>query len=272
MLKSQTIPIEQVVNSRQLHPNDDLTELTESLKTGQKQPLLLDGSMNLIDGARRLTAMANLGMTKVSVVISTQFDDTVPVLAKVRKHGLLARPITPQRLWQMYNAVQAQMVERGLLSRKRRTGLPRDAYLEPVPRSRLMFSAALGFEGEAQLAAANLLYKNFETEKDPVRLVGLMEIKRALEADEITLYQARGRLDRLGKGDMNGDIVNINDQRDALATTLNQLTGVMKSTTRIGELNQGLTPAELQLYLKGFEQVRRDLQRFITSFRKRVKE
>jgi hypothetical protein len=45
-----------------------------------------------------------------------------------------------------------------------------------------------------------------------------------------------------------------------------------KGVARIGELDKDINQAELKLYIKGFEDGRRDLQRFINSLKKRVTE
>jgi hypothetical protein len=135
-----------------------------------------------------------------------------------------------------------------------------------------MLCEAFGFEGESFLAISTLLYKRFSTNTNPARARELAEIQRRLEADEVTLYEAKGLVERLGQSDMSGDILTANDQRDALATAVSQLSGVTKGVARIGEVNPKISQVELGLYLRGFEEGRRNLQRFINSLRKRITE
>jgi hypothetical protein len=267
------VPIDSILTSREIRSNDDTTMLFESIESlGIKQPILVDKDMNLIDGMRRLDVALALGMEVVPAYISSTLEDSCTAIARARKHGIAAVPVDARRGWEVFTAVHAQMLERSARLRHRRKGIKRtDPTPDIVPRSRAMLGEALGHSGEAFIAASTLLYKAFTTNTDPARKEGLEEIQRKLEAGEMTLYEARGAMDRLGKMDMNGDILSVNDQRDALTSALSQLIGTTKGLTRIGELNPGLNQAEIQLYIKGFEQARRDLQRFITSIKKRVR-
>lgn len=272
------ISVSDIKYDRALLLTEDLTDLKNNMSAnGQKQPILLDENMRLIDGLRRLHAWQTLGYNQISAVVSDNLEDTCALLSKVRLHGasyakgITAHPVTPRRTWELFNDTHVQQKERGAELRKRRIGVPRSAPpIEPSLRSRAMFCQALGIGGEAQLAASALLYKAFTENKDPARAAGLKDIQDRLEAGEMSLYEARGAVDRLGKGDFNGDILTVDAQRSALATSLSGLSGVTKGLTRIGEINSEFTEVELQMYLKQFEQGRRDLQRFINSFRKKA--
>lgn len=272
MIKPQMVPIDSIFTNREIRPGDDTTMLFASIANlGMKQPILVDKDMNLIDGMRRLDVAIALNWDEVPVLISSTLEDSCAAITKTRKHGIAALPVDARRCWEVFIAVHAQMLERSSRLRQRRTGLKRNEPTpEPLPRSRSMIGEALGHGGEAFIAASTLLYKAFTTNTDPARKEGLEEIQRKLESGELTLYEARGALDRLGKADMNGDILTADAQRDALASVLSQLTGTTKGTARIGELNPALNQAEIQLYIKGFEQCRRDLQRFINSLKKRA--
>lgn len=273
MTKPQMVSIDSILTSREIRAGDDTKALRESIQTlGIKQPILVDKDMNLIDGMRRLDVALSLGLDQVPALISSTLEDSCTAIIKTRKHGIAAVPIDARRGWEVFSAVHTQMLERSIRLRQRRIGVKRtEPTPEHLPRSRAMIGEALGHGGEAFIAASTLLYKAFTTNTDPAKKEGLAEIQTKLEAGELTLYEARGAMDRLGKVDMNGDILSADAQRDALASALSQLTGTTKGMARVGELNPALNQAEIQLYIKGFEQGRRDLQRFINSLKKRVR-
>lgn len=273
MPKSQMIPIASIVNSRELRPDDDLTKLSISLRSGgegQQRPIIVDEDMNLIDGLRRVEALRLLKKTHASAVVTTTFEDTCAVLDKTRKHGYLSRPVTPLRVWEIFNATYKQQKERGARLRAR-PGPERAAGLEI--RSRAMLGEALGFHGEGILAAATQLYKSLLTNTDPSKVEALADIRRRMEAGLLSVYSARGAISRLEKGIfLNGDIVGVADQRQALAAAVSQLNGVARGLSRIGPLGPDFTEAELQMYLKSFEDGKRHLQRFVNGLRKRANE
>lgn len=239
-------------------------------KMGLKFPIVVDADMELIDGLRRYEAMQKLGWDRVPVIICATLEESCEAIAKSVKNR--QTPVTPLRGWELFLALGEQTKERSTRLRQRRTGMKRTELLDTATRSRVLISEALGYKGEAFIAAATIVYKAFTSNTDPSKKDGLADIRRKLEAGELSLYETRGAIERLGKVDMSGDIVDINQQRNALSSALSQLTGLTKGTTRIGELNPDINQAELKLYIKGFEDGRRDLQRFINSLKKRVTE
>lgn len=274
MSKVVKVPILNIVDDfRELTPGDDLSELMKNISAiGMKQPIIIDDQGNLIDGLRRLRAAASLGWEEVPAVVTSTFDESMAVLAKTVKHGTLALAATPRRAWELFRDTYEQQKVRSTEMRKRRTGLPKNApTMEPLPRSRSMLNEAMGFgPGEAMVASSTWLYKFIESNTNPQWTEQLAGIQRKLDAGGWTVYEARGAIDRLRKGDLSGDILSLNDQRDALASALSQLSGFAKAVTRIGEINPAMNQEELKLYIKGFEQGKRDLQRFVNSLRKRV--
>jgi hypothetical protein len=273
MAKRQQIDIDQIKASRAITPDDNLDELVEDIRQhGLKVPLLVDIDLNLIDGLRRYHALYKIRAGRpdyvVPVVVSTSLEDTCVWIAKTIKQGTLARPVTPLRAWQTFQDTYKQQKERSLRLRKRRTS---PAPTGEVIRSRTLLNEALGLgNGEAVLAAATWIYKTFETEKDPVLVPRYAEIRRRLEAKEISLYEARGAVTRASTNDLNGDIVGLNEQRNALAVALTQVSGMVKGTDHIGEINPAISQAELQVYLKGFRDAQRGLHRFIKNLQKRA--
>lgn len=264
---------------RSLDADDDLSGLVEHIrKYGQKRPVLVDAEMNLIDGYRRMMAQRIIqsGDPKVHVIMSDNLEDSCEVLNKnrlyVEKLPQLARPLMPKRIWEIYMSLYRQMLERRARIRARRTGMARSETLPLLPRSRNMIAEAMGFQGEGALAVATALYRTFTADTTPERHEGLAAIRAKVESGEMTMYEAKGAVDRLGKSDLGGDIVSVQGQRDALSTAVAQLAGTVNGLTRIGEINSGITVAEIKMYVKGLEDAKRELQRFVQSLRKRASE
>lgn len=275
MSNEQIIPIEHVKNDRALLADDSLAVLRKSMKkSGQMVPIILDKDMNLIDGARRLQVLVTLQETTVKAVIATTLEETTEVLLQATTHGVAALPLTPRRAWEIFAATGDQQRERGHRMRHRRAGLPREAVITQEPRARELLATALGLEGESFLATSALIYKAFTTATDPVRLEALTEIIGMLEAGTYSLYQARGALERLQKGEAvhKDAVTNIDLQRDALATALSQLRGTIHGIERLGDISTQMQTVEVQMYLRGFEEGTRVLRRFINTLRKRATE
>lgn len=272
MIKPKPIPIENIQNVRPLPQVDESLEaLAASIRlSGQRRPIIVDTDMNLIDGARRLVAIYLLGIPQAHVVVCSTLEETSHWLGRNFAHGELAVPLTPKRIWELYSAVHDQMMERQRRLRSRRVGIPRAEPAEPIQRSRDLFCAALGMTGEGLLAASTLVYRLLTTNQDPAKQQELDEIRDKLERGDISIYEARGAIQRIGKSNMEGDILAASDQRAALVEAVNRLSGITKSIHRIGEVNVDITDVEVQMYIKQLEITRRDLQRFITNLRKRV--
>lgn len=272
MHKPLMVPIESIITERTLEHGDDLTDLTNNIFSGKlKRPILVDENMKLLDGLRRLTALKSLGAEKVQVALSTSLEDTCEEIAKTVKHGVLALPPSPHRTWALFQDTKEQQKDRGVRMRKRRVGIPRGTVLEPVPRTRTMMNEALGLgPGESYLASVTYLYSHFLNNTDPGLALGLADIRARLEHRQLSVYEARGAVDRLRASGLTGDIVSVAAQRDALATALSQLSGMNKGVTRIGELNPEINQAELLAYIKSFEQGKRALHAFINTLKKRI--
>jgi hypothetical protein len=274
--ESQVVPIDLIVNDRERSPEDDLLPLIKSIKkVGLKMPILLDNKMQLIDGLRRLRVLQLQGVTDVPVVISSDLDTSCKVITETREHGVAAQTITPRRTWEVFSALTEQQRERGHLMRKRRVGVPRGQSLIPVMRSRALIQEALGIAKESYLAVSVLLYKTAHENTNEHLAATYATILEKLERGELTLYEARGEFSKVNEGkivDPHELATGSDAQRDALGTALSQLRGTIHGLARIGEIHPKLQQAELQLWLRGFEDNRRDLQRFINSLRKVVSE
>jgi hypothetical protein len=278
MVKRQQVNRSQIKVSRELTPNDDLTTLAnEILAHGLKFPVVVDSDMNLIDGLRRLEALESFALVEdfaVQVVICHTLEDSLSWVSKAQKHGVAAAPVTALRAWQLFSDTYEQQKQRTAEHRGLRKGRPRGewASIAPLARSRELLNEALGMgPGEAFVAVSTLVYKTFATNTDPRREQDFLDVQRSLEAGNITIYEAKGLLDRIIKGEaVNNKITNPNDQRSALAITLSQITGANKGIALINPIHPDITTAELEILLRGFMEARREITAFINSLRKRI--
>lgn len=72
-----TLPIDHLLNANPSWIREDLGDLAPLMKSmkkeGQQQPVLVDETYRVIDGARRVVAAANLGWSSVHVVVAHSF-------------------------------------------------------------------------------------------------------------------------------------------------------------------------------------------------------
>lgn len=268
--KIHMIPIQRIGIHRAVDPDDDLTALKKSIDgEGLARSVIVDKHLNLLDGLRRIRALQELGVEEVAAIVSETLETTAEAYIRTRKHGQLARELTYKRIWEFFSETQEQQRER--TARQRRSTLKTADSLQ----ARAYVTQILDVDSESTVATVALLYKAFTTKddnEDPERREGLDSIREKLEANEITLYGARGLLVKLHKPDdvFTGNITTAGDQRNALTTALAQLSGTNKALTRLGELNQGINQHELIAYIKAFQAERRALQLTINRLRKRV--
>lgn len=266
--KPTLVPIESIVISRELEPNDDLTELAHSIEDfpGLARPVSIDKESNLlIDGLRRIRAMQQLGYGEIPVIATETFEDTCDLHKRVRTHGVAALPVTPRRIWQFYQATERQRHSRTNALRRRTWDVR-----EQATPSRILLTDAVGASSEAMLTATLALYKRALTEKDQQRREFTHATIAAMERGEITLFQARTRVFVRDPYGLYGDINTATDQRRLLSTAIDQIAGTNTGLRSLGELSPELSQDELRAYIKGLEQQRASLHNFINLLRKRV--
>jgi hypothetical protein len=231
--------------------------------------IVVDKHLNLIDGLRRIRAAQDIGAEEVPAIVSETLEATAEAYIRTRKHGVLAKELTYKRIWEFFIDTQEQQRER--TSRQRR----RTIKTADAPQARAFVTQILDVDSESTVATVALLYKAFtikDENEDPERRQALDRIREKLEANEVTLYGARGLLVRLQRPDdvFTGNILSAGEQRSALTTALAQLSGTNKALIRLGELNQGINQHELLAYIKAFQAERRALQLTVNRLRKRV--
>ena len=270
-MKTQKIPIDSVFVTRLPVPTDAGVEaLAEHIANhGQKQPIIYDANRIVIDGERRIRALRQLGATEVIAIQSDDFDETCRLILKTRTHGVEALAVGTRRVFDLMNETHDQLKQRGLASRRRRKpadGSPRP----PLERARVLLARALGLPTEAYLNAVVAVRRAFNGNEDAEYIAFVRKLITSMDLGEITPYEAKGQLERAARQQMNGDIVGVNAQRDALSVALSQLNGVMRGVARLGEIDPEFPPSELLKYITGIEGGMRDLRRFVDNLKRRA--
>jgi hypothetical protein len=270
-VKKSHVLIEGIKVDRTLHPGDDISELVESIKTksGLTHPVNIDKESNLlIDGLRRVEAYKQLGFVTIPAYLTDSIMDTVELQARVSKHGVAARDVTALRFYEFYVDTRRQRQARTTALRSRSHAARKQT---PIDQRALLMTAMPTFN-EAQQAAAISIYRRFNETVEPATAKYYGEMREKLEAGELTIFQVRSRMADNESVTLSGDVVSASEQRWALTTAIESLSGTNSGLRRLGELNPELNAIELSAYIKGFEEQRRRLGGIITSLRKAVAE
>jgi hypothetical protein len=248
----------------------DIRKLAGSIKRdGLFHPILIDSDLNVIDGLRRIRAAQSLGQDSIMAIQSHTFEDTCEYLTAMT--DVMGTP-PYWRVYEIYTTTNQQQKDRGSRMRKLRNRTDRT----PGKRSREMFTEALQLGHEGVISATSAVCRAFYFPPDDAsdhHLQGLTEIRDLLERNDVTLYEAKGMISRLDiPQGMTGDIVGKKEQHETLTRLLSQLAGFTKGVSKLGPLSTDFEKFELELLLRGFEDERRHLLRFIKQFRERISE
>lgn len=270
MNKSQPVLIENlVVRDRLPRPDPDVRTLAVSVKkTGLKVPILIDSGNNILDGLQRVLALKALGREEVHAIVCETFEDVCENLAKsVQVNG--SPPYW--RVFELFNATNVLQQDRGKRMRK----LTRETK-QTHQRSRELLAYSLGFEHEGVIGTVTSVYKACYgldgVERVTRQLKQIEEIRLSLEKGDVTLYEAKGMITRVDNpiGALVGNITKPQEQIEAITTSLSQLAGFTKGVSRLGPLSPDLEKFQLELLLRGFEDERRHLARFIKKIKERI--
>lgn len=250
------VAIEKILVNRTLDLNgpDNISDLAKHIHdTGLQVPILVNQDYELIDGLRRLEAIRSLGQVTVEVVAVTMYGPALAWIQKAREHGVLARPLTPRRLYELYSACQPLMsVSRSHEMKGTQHG--RGVHIN----GRSRFLAATGIEAESYLQAVTQLYKL--TREDSVRGRLAQEYADQLDRGQISPYMA---LERIRQRQRHGDIVKGDDQMALLNHTVDTLNGIAYGIAQLGSIDEGLSAESLAYVTKELRKFRRTLHRFI---------
>lgn len=250
----RTVPIDSIVVNRTLESGDDISKLTDHIRdAGLQVPLLVDQGYELIDGLRRLEALRSLGFTVVHVVPTTMFLPAVTWLKRAREHGVLARPLTSRRIWQLYKSCLP------LISVSRSHEMKGKLRGQGVHiNGRSTFLDAIGMTSESRFQASIQTYRL--AEENSTRGDLARQAVELLERGQLSIYQA---VDYVKRHYTEGAINSSEDQLALLQNTVHALSGINFSLKRMGNLNEALTAQQLAPIAKDLRNFRRTLHQLI---------
>lgn len=258
------VAIDSITLDRALDPGDDLSELVKSIKEeGQIVPVLVTQDYQLIDGLRRLEALRSMGETEIIAVPTVLYPRACEVLKQAVQHGVAALPLTPDRIWHLYSAMQPILAttkahyQRG----KRKTqGVRQSA------GGRELFVAALnGAMTDGELQALIYTYR------------ALSDPARAQKASEALSLNSEGKLSYYGMSEyvrkaigFTGRIKAPKEQMEVLEAAVTSLHGVLRALNQLGPISPKNTTEEMEAKRAELSAARYKLTKFINMLSEEI--
>lgn len=255
----RTVPIDSIVVNRTLEPGDDVTELAEHIRdSGLQIPLLVSQNYELIDGLRRLEALRSLGHTAIHVTPVTMFLPAATWIQRAREHGVLAKPLTPRRIWHLYSAcLPLIQMSRSHEMRGKRFGKGVSI------NGRGRFLEATGVRSESYLQAILQTFRLAEEKSTRGELA-----RQAIVLMEQGSISAYGAVDYVKKRQEQGAITGAKDQLALLENTVHAFSGINFSLRRLGPLDPGISKQQLDPVIRELRNFRRELHQLIHNLEK----
>jgi hypothetical protein len=249
----EEIEIDQIVVPRDLVPDDDLSDLIQSLEqTDLEIPILLNQNNHLIDGLRRIEAFRKMGRNTIACVRSTNLNESLVWIEKTREHGLAAKTLIPRRVYQFHQALRDQMLDRATMARQRgRIDNGKGQPPNPLPGedtyrrgpSRYMLGAALGIGSRSWIEATLGVY--IATEKLGPRGTYAKGIAKRVDSGELSAHQGVRMIQAFSRR-MDVPRLTPGEQREMMERTLTQVNGLSRVLDSIGAFDSSITNQDLE--------------------------
>lgn len=243
------VPISEVI----VKPREKEVEVTTTIfeglkgsmkKNGQLVPILVDQNMTLIDGLLRLDAASELGWEKVEVEVADTYEGFLANLTKAHSRGLVRRPLTPRRIWEIY--VDSVELMRARVTRIRRMNTPgRRAYAKETGLARNPLPTALGVSHN-MYQASRMIYAGAQ-EKG---LLGDLCREEVEKLDQGLTYPSTSlkRL-RMNVRKIDG-VTDVQVQRNVLNKVMIHLRSIDSALATLGPLSEEVTQDEVDEWLR----------------------
>ena len=250
----QQVSIDSIVTTRTLEPGDDIKPLAHSIRdTGLKIPVLVNQNNELIDGLRRIHAVRSLGNTRIEVVAVALYDPAITWLERARVHGVEVRPLSPRRIWEIYQACRPLIaVTRSHEMRGKNHG--RGVHIN----GREKFLKATGIESESYFQAATQLFRM--TKEDGLRGQLAQEAIELVEKEQLSVYMA---LEYVRTRRRPGVVVKADEQLTLLTNSASALSGISYSLQQLGPIDASITADQLKGIARELREFRRAIHQLI---------
>jgi ParB-like nuclease family protein len=265
----QHIDIKDLALGRDLDEGDNLDDLVKHIQThGLKVPILITPQFYVIDGIRRIRALEALGEQFVEAEMVADFSHLVKGLDDSRTFGNGWRKPSARRLWHIHLDSKELIQQRIIASRESLRGKPRHSKLDnPLGPSRELLARALGFNSQSYYSAATNVYNIANDPGDPRHELANQFVIE-VDAGRMTIYSARDRLEKARR--FTGEAHSVSEQRAMLVNLVTSLSGVIKSTDKMGPINPHMKKEELQGYLSDLKNLRSKLYQFVRTFEEEI--
>lgn len=255
----QVIPIASIYTKRTLEPDDDIGDLAKNIQeSGLQVPVLVNQNYELIDGLRRIEAVRSLGNDTIDAVPVTLYGPALTQLQRAREHGVLARPLSPRRIWDMYRACKPLIA----LSRSRAmVGRSHGRGVRVEGRER--FLNALGIESESYFQAVTQLYRT--AREDDLRGEVARQAVELVESGRLSIYMS---LDYIRRRSTIGTIVKADQQVPMFQNIVSTLAGISYSLSQLGPLDPAIPKETLADITGELRKFRRRMYQLINQLEK----
>ena len=249
---------------RDLDPDDDLTALAQDMKqNGLVVPILVNHENRLIDGLRRLRAAQQLGWNRIAVISTSMYLDACAVLRQAREHGVEAKPLTGQRIFEIYEEMLP-------ISRYTKTvnsiGVPRGKK-RPSSGGRKVLVEALALPSTNLIQAISFTHRSLlDPDKEEVAARAIQMVSEG----KLTYFGAETLLQ--AKNPFPGTVKSVREQEHILEEAVTTLGGVLRSLDSLGPLNPKLNRDKLNTRARELAQSRARLITFVRLLNKEIEK
>lgn len=254
------ISIREILINRTLVPGDDVANLAKSINdTGLRSPVLVTHGNLLIDGLRRIKAYQMLGLDTIEVVVATLYAPALVHLKRAHTDAVEARPLTPRRIWELYESCRPLMG----LSRSQAMKGSRNRGAGIHVGGREEFCKALGVAKAAFLQACVQLYR--AAQETTARGSYAQKMANAVDNGTMTPYMA---VTRLRQFERQGNLITPGEQVSALRAATSALAGIAYGFGNLGPINTDIGSQDIDDILRDLRRFRRTLQKTIHQLEK----
>lgn len=265
VVASKVVPIAKITVPRDLDPDDDLTHLAQNMKQhGQSIPLLVNKEYRLIDGLRRLKAAQQLGWERISVIPASMYPDACAVLLEARKHGVEARQLTGQRIFE----ISREMLPISMDTRRAYSvGVPRGVKRPSRHGGRQLLIDSLGVPSLGHLQAVVHTHNMLQ---DPEKGELAARLLRQVAEGDLTYFGAETLL--RAPGPFPGSVTSVREQERILEEATTTLGAVLRSLDSLGPPSPKLNQTKLEIRARELAQIRGRLARFVRLLTKEIEK